>query len=110
MRFQGLFTAAQPDLTAGPAPLSLMEKVSRLMDEALKVGLPADECDESAAARVRLSGGKFTITSAEQIEASPGVSYAMFDVDSIVEAILWTKCFLQVLGEGECEIRPVCAA
>lgn len=109
MRFQGLFTAAQPDLTAGPAPLSLMEKVSRLMDEALKAGLPGEECEESAA-RVRLSGGEFTVTRASHSESSPGVSYAMFDVDSIVEAILWTKCFLQVLGEGECEIRPVCAA
>jgi hypothetical protein len=110
MRFQGLFTSAQPADAAGPAPLGLMEKVSRLMDEALQAGLPAVECDASAAARVKLSGGEFIVTRAPNSQPSPGVSYAMFDVDSIVEAILWTKCFLQVLGEGECEIRPVCAA
>jgi hypothetical protein len=23
------------------------------------------------------------------------------------EAILWTKRFLEVLGEGECELRPI---
>lgn len=110
MRFQGLFTSAKPIDAAGPAALSLMEKVSRLMDEAMLAGLPSDECNNSAAARVKLSGGEFIVTCAPQSEPSPGVSYAMFDVDSIVEAILWTKCFLQVLGEGECEIRPFCAA
>jgi hypothetical protein len=31
----------------------------------------------------------------------------MFNVESLAEAIEWTKCFLQVIGEGECEIRPV---
>jgi hypothetical protein len=58
-----------------------------------------------------LSAGEFTVTGTEHAQPqSQGVSYAMFDVDSIMEAILWAKCFLQVLGEGECEIHPLCAA
>ncbi len=34
-------------------------------------------------------------------------SYALFDVKSMAKAIHWTTRFLQVLGKGECEIRPL---
>jgi hypothetical protein len=34
-------------------------------------------------------------------------SYALFEVKSMAEAVEWTTRFLKVLGEGECEIRPL---
>ena len=34
-------------------------------------------------------------------------SYAFFQVKSMDEAIHWTARFLQVLGKGECELRPI---
>jgi hypothetical protein len=112
MRYQGLFTSAQPANVDRVSRLSLLEKVSRLMDEAAQTTLPvAPNSWDAKSARVKLSAGEFSVTAASQSEPHElGASYAMFDVESIVEAILWTKCFLQVLGEGECEIRPLCAA
>lgn len=111
MRFQGLFTTAQPVSCEGAARLSLLEKVNQLMEEATQASPMGVHCEGATFARVKLSAGQFTVTRAEASEPkSPGASYAMFDVESIFEAILWTKCFLQVLGEGECEIHPLCAA
>jgi hypothetical protein len=34
-------------------------------------------------------------------------SYALLETKSMAEAIQWTARFLEVLGEGECEIRPL---
>ena len=34
-------------------------------------------------------------------------SYALLETKSMAEAIEWTTRFLEVLGEGECEIRPL---
>lgn len=34
-------------------------------------------------------------------------AYALFEVKSMAEAIEWTTRFLNVLGEGECELRPI---
>src|SRR5687768_14868763 len=113
MRFLGLLQSEQPAANDGALPLSLMERVGKLMDEATQAGaLQASGLDPDLAfARVRFSAGEFTVSGETSAEPKPrGTSYAMFDVDSIVEAILWTKCFLQVLGEGECEIHPLCAA
>src|SRR5687768_1316838 len=113
MRFQGLLKSEPSAVAGGALPLNLMQRVGKLMDEATKAGgLPPTELDtDLAVASVRLSAGEFTVSGAVPAEPKPpGTSYAMFDVDSIVEAILWTKCFLQVLGEGECEIHPLCAA
>ena len=111
MRFQVLITSSQPAACEGAARLGLLEKVSRLMEEMAPSGTPAEDCQGARFARVKLSAGQFTVTGADAAEQkSAGASYAMFDVESIFEAILWTKCFLQVLGEGECEIHPLCAA
>jgi hypothetical protein len=112
MRFQGLITSAQPTNCQESSRLGLLEKVSRLMDDATRSGaLTSANCEGAKFARVKLAAGKFTVTGSGSAEPkSAGASYAMFDVDSIMEAILWTKCFLQVLGEGECEIHPLCAA
>jgi hypothetical protein len=89
----------------------LMEKVARLMEDITRAGwlAVADGWElHSASARVKLSAGQFTVTDAPLPDPKEqGVWYAMFDVESIAEAIHWTKCFLQVLGEGECEIRPL---
>jgi hypothetical protein len=34
-------------------------------------------------------------------------SYALFNVKSMDEAVHWTTRFLEVLGKGECELRPI---
>jgi hypothetical protein len=109
MRFLGLLTGQK----CSPASLTrpgLLEKVARLMDESFASGEPlADEIDLAApGARVTLSAGRFTIRGEALTDAGEsGVSYGVFDVDSLSEAVAWTKCFLQAIGEGECELRPL---
>jgi hypothetical protein len=62
----------------------------------------------SKGARVRLAGGKVTVTDGPFTETKEVVaSYALLETKSLAEAIEWTARFLQVLGEGECEIRPL---
>jgi len=62
----------------------------------------------SKGARVKLSEGKVTVTDGPFVETKELVaSYAVFQVKSMPEAIEWTTRFLKVLGEGECELRPI---
>jgi hypothetical protein len=116
MRFLGLLKSNQANAAGQAASMSVLEKVGQLMDEATQAGAEAIAGleDNLTIARVKLAAGQFSVTGERNPATADSrvseASYAMFDVESIVEAILWTKCFLQVLGEGECEIRPVCAA
>lgn len=115
MLYQGLFRAsesAQTDLLQRPG---ILEKAGRLMEQMACAGiLDSADCllPDWCGARVTLAAGEFTITSRTLIERKePATPCAMFQVESLADAIAWTKCFLQVLGEGECEIRPLaCAA
>ena len=64
---------------------------------------PASQRERQAGA---LAGGKVTIIDGPFTESKELVaSYALFQVKSMDEAIHWTKRFLEVLGEGECELR-----
>jgi len=93
-----------------PSP-TLMEKMGKLMEEITMAGVSFATHGlepKSNRARVKLSAGQFTVAGEPCTEAKDmGAPYAIFDVESIGEAIQWAKCFLQVLGEGECEIRSV---
>jgi hypothetical protein len=58
--------------------------------------------------RVRLVDGKVTVIDGPFTESKELVaSYALFQVRSMDEAIAWTRRFLEVLGSGECELRPI---
>jgi hypothetical protein len=58
--------------------------------------------------RVRLTDGKIAVTDGPFTESKELVaSYALFEVESMEEAVKWTTRFLQVLGKGECELRPI---
>jgi len=62
----------------------------------------------SKGTRVKVSGGKVTVTDGPFAETKELVaSYALFQVDTMAEAVEWTTRFLNVLGEGECELRPI---
>jgi hypothetical protein len=60
----------------------------------------------SKGARVQISGGKFTVTDGPFTETKELVAgYAIVQAKSKQEAIELAKRFLQVVGEGESEIR-----
>jgi hypothetical protein len=111
MRFMGLLKADKHSEAGVPPSKELMEKMGKFMEEITKAGvlLATDGLQPSSkGARVRLAGGKVTVTDGPFTESKELIaSYALFQVKSMAEAIEWTTRFLKVLGEGECEIRPL---
>jgi hypothetical protein len=58
--------------------------------------------------RVRRSGGKITVTDGPFTEAKEVVGgYAIMEAKSNEEMLKFTKHFLEVAGDGECEVRPM---
>src|SRR5262249_29822218 len=111
MRVMGLLKADKHSEAGVPPSKELLEKMGKFMEEVTKAGvlLAADGLQPSSKGkRVRLSGGKVTVTDGPFTESKELIaSYALLEVKSMAEAIEWTTRFLKVLGEGECEIRPL---
>jgi hypothetical protein len=91
--------------------MELMERMGTFMEEVAKAGvLTATDGlkPSSEGKRVKLENGNVTVIDGPFTESKELVaSYAIFDVKSMDEAVHWTKRFLEVLGKGECEIRPI---
>jgi hypothetical protein len=111
MRFMGLLKADQDSEAGVPPSPELLEKMGTFIEEITRAGVlvATDGLKPSShGARVKLSAGKFIVTDGPFAETKELVaSYALFEVPTMAEAINWTKRFLEVLGEGECEIRPL---
>jgi hypothetical protein len=111
MRYISVLTADNAAAAELPPQGKLLEDMARFMQEitSVKALLLCDTRELArTGARVRLSSGKFTITAGSaDFSAADAAPCAMFEVDSILEAVEWTASFLKVLGEGECEIRPL---
>ena len=111
MRFMGLLKADKDSEASVPPSPELMERMGRFIEEISAAGvlLATDGLQPSSKGkRIRLSGGKFTVTDGPFTEAKELIaSYAIFEVKTMDEAVAWAKKFLSVLGEGECEIRPI---
>jgi hypothetical protein len=109
MRFLGLYRPAAPEGT--PPSQEHMADMGKLIEDMTKAGvlLATEGClPSSKGARVRYSGGKFTVTDGPFTETKELVAgFALFQVKSKEEAIEWTKRFLKVAGEGESEIRQI---
>jgi hypothetical protein len=107
----GLLKADKHSEAGAPPSKELMEKMGTFIEEATKAGvlLGGDGLQPSSkGTRVRLSGGKVSVTDGPFTESKELIaSYALMQVKSMAEAIEWTTRFLRVLGEGECEIRPL---
>ena len=111
MRILGLLKADESSEAGAPPTKELIEKMGTFIGEITKAGvlLATDGLQPSSkGARVKLSGGKVIVTDGPFIETKELVaSYALFEVKTMAEAIEWTTRFLKVLGEGECELRPI---
>src|SRR5690554_2667597 len=94
-----------------PPSKDLMERMGAFVEEVTKAGvlLSSDGLHPSVKGkRVRLADGKMTVIDGPFTESKELVaSYALFQVKSMDEAVHWTKRFLEVLGKGECELRPI---
>ncbi len=104
MRFMVLYKPGKEDF-AYPPPAEM----GKLIDEMTRAGvfLETDGLQPSAeGARVRISGGAFTVTDGPFAETKELIAgYAVVRVKSKAEAIDWAKRFLTLMGEGESEVR-----
>jgi hypothetical protein len=111
MRFLSIYKTAE---TGVPPTTEDMAAMGKLIEEMAKAGvlLATEGCLPSAkGARVRRSGGKVTVTDGPFTESKELIAgFALLAAESKDEAIELTKRFLEVAGDGECEIRQIAAA
>jgi hypothetical protein len=111
MRILGMMKADASSEAGAPPSKELIERMGTFMEEVTKAGvlIASDGLVPSAKGkRIRLADGKLTVIDGPFTESKELVaSYALFDVKSMDEAVHWTTRFLQVLGKGECELRPI---
>jgi hypothetical protein len=109
MRFLSIYKT--PERTTPPTPEE-MAAMGKLIEEGMKAGwlLATEGClPTSLGARVRRSSGKLSVTDGPFSEAKEVVGgFAILKTNSKQEAIELTRKFLQVAGDGECELRQVC--
>jgi hypothetical protein len=109
MRFLCIYKPSEPEGT-GPTQEE-MAKMGGFIRESLKEGylISTEGCLPSAlGARVRMAGGKITVTDGPFTEAKEIVGgFALIQAKSKEEAIEYTKRFLKVAGDGETEIRQL---
>jgi hypothetical protein len=108
MKFLSIYKTVERN---APPSQEEMTTMGKLIDKHMKAGslLATEGCLPSAlGARVRLSNGKLTVTDGPFTESKEVVGgFAILEAKSKQEAIDSAKEFLQVAGDGECEIRQV---
>lgn len=108
MRFLSIYKAPETNV---PPTTEEMARMGQLIEEMTNAGvlLATEGCLPSAkGARVRRSGGKLTVTDGPFTESKELVAgFALLNAKSKEEAVELTKRFLEVAGEGECEIRQI---
>jgi hypothetical protein len=109
MRFMMLYKPGKE--ADAPPSQKEMADMGQLIEEMAKAGalLAADGLQPSSkGARVRISGGKFTVTDGPFAETKELIAgYAIVQAKSKQDAIELTKRFLKVVGEGKSEIRQM---
>ena len=114
MKIMGMLKADAESEAGAPPSKDLMERMGAFVAEASNAGvlLGGDGLHPTVKGkRVKLAGGKFSVIDGPFTESKELIaSYALFQVTSMEEAMHWTKRFLEVLGRGECELRPIIEA
>jgi hypothetical protein len=111
MRFMMIYKPADTtDVEAGVPPTQdEIAKMGKFIEEMAKSGvlLATDGLQPSSkGARVRLSGGKLTVTDGPFTETKELIAgFAIVQVKSKAEAIELAERFLKLAGDGESEIR-----
>jgi hypothetical protein len=107
MRFLSIWRPKDP--IAPPTP-KMMQDMGAFIAEAVNSGVllategfgPSTNNDVIA----RLRGGKFTVTDGPFTEAKEVIGgFALLQVKSREELLDWTRRFMQICGDGECEIH-----
>lgn len=108
MKFLSMYKSVERNTPPSPEEMARMGK---LVEEGMKAGwlLATEGCLPSAlGARVRASHGKLSVTDGPFTESKEVVGgFAILRANSKQEAIQLAKDFLQVVGDGECELRQI---
>jgi hypothetical protein len=108
MKFLSIYKTVERNT---PPSQEEMAKMGKLVEEGMKAGwlLATEGCLPTAlGARVRNSNGNVTVTDGPFTEAKEVVGgFAILRASSKQEAIQLARDFLQVAGEGECELRQI---
>src|SRR5260370_41750971 len=108
MKFLSIYKSAERGV---PPSQEEMAKMGKLIEEGMKSGwlLGTEGCLPSAlGARVRFSNGRYTVTDGPFTESKEGIGgFGIPQANSKEEAIELIKKFLQVVGGGGCELRPI---
>ncbi len=97
-----------PEAAAPPTP-ELMAEMGKFIGEAMQAGaLVTTGALQPKGTRLRLSGGKFTVTDGPFIELKELLGgWAVIRAKSLEEAIEWCKRFRKIVGDGDSEIVQV---
>src|SRR5689334_6894819 len=105
MRFLSIYKSAE---TGVPPTEEHIAEMGALIEKGMKAGwlLATEGCLPSAlGARVRRSGANVTVTDGPFTESKEIVGgFALIEASSKEEAIALCKDFLDVAGDGECEL------
>lgn len=108
MKFLSIYKTVERN---APPSQEEMARMGKLVEEGFKAGwlLATEGCLPTAlGARVRNSTGKVTVTDGPFTESKEVVAgFAILQANSKQEAIQLAKDFLQVAGDGECELRQI---
>lgn len=108
MRFLSIYKAVERNT---PPTAEEMAAMGKLIEEGMKAGwlLSTEGClPTNLGARVRRDKGKVTVTDGPFSEAKELVGgFAILKANSKEEAIELARIFLNVVGEGECELRQL---
>jgi hypothetical protein len=108
MRFLSIYKTAERPTPPTPEEMAAMAK---LIEEGMKAGwlLATEGClPTSLGAKVRRSSGKLSVTDGPFTEAKEVVGgFAILKTNSKEEAIDLARKFLEVAGDGECELRQI---
>jgi hypothetical protein len=108
MKFLSMYKSVERN---APPSQAEMNKMGKLIEEGMKAGwlIATEGCLPSAlGARVRSTNGKVSVTDGPFTESKEVVGgFAILRANSKEEAIQLVKDFLQVVGDGECELRQI---
>lgn len=108
MRFLSIYKSVEKGTPPTPEE---MARMGELIEEFTKAGvlLSTEGCKPSAKGmRIRKSGAKLTVTDGPFTETKEVIGgFALMQAKTKEELVEWVKRFIQVAGDGECEIRQL---
>jgi hypothetical protein len=95
----------EPETATPPTP-EVMEEMGKFIGDAMQAGvLVTTGAVQPQGTRLRLANGKFTVTDGPFVELKElTAGFAVLRVNSLEEAIEWSKRFRKIIGDGESEI------